>query len=161
MPEPAAVSREEFNLYNPALIAAVIEESARGHRKSAGTGITLPLVYAASTIGLFGHLRADLPGTTRTHLATWMTRHPEFHPEFQRLLKGGMPALRAGLLFGLGHNALDLDGSTITARGRRRGLPDGLSVETREILAASGFVGRWLGKTGNPSTSLSLLGFTS
>ena len=154
-------SREEFNLYNPALVALTIEEAARGHRERSSDGMVLPLVYATVTIGLFGHLRAELPRTTRTHFATWITNHPEFRPEFQRLLKGGLPALRAGLLFGLGHGTVVLDAAKVSALGNRRRLPDALSGETSEILAASRFVGRWYGKTGSPSTTLSLLGFGS
>lgn len=154
-------SREEFNLYNPAFVALALEAAVRGHSERSDGGMSLPLVHSAATIGLFRHLRADLPTTIRTHFATWVTNHPEFRPEFQRLLVGGFPALQAGFQFGLGHGTIALTGSLATAPGNRRRPSPGLSEETNEVLYTSRFVGRWFAKTASPPTILSLLGFDS
>jgi hypothetical protein len=154
-------SREEFNLYNPAFIALVQSEVARGHRQNSTAGICLPLVFGASTIALFEHLRRDLPSTTRTHLAKWLKDYPEFRPEFQRLVRGSVCPLRAGLLFALTHNAVVLDGASVLAQGRRLALPDSISTETVSILRTARFVGRWFAQAGTAATTLSLIGFSS
>ena len=159
MPGARAASREEFNLYNPAFVAIVESEAARGHREKSPDGIPLPLAFAASTVALFGHLRSGLPSSTGTHFAKWITDHPEFRPEFQRLVRGLVPPLRAGLLFALAHGVVQLEGSTVSALGRRRTLPASTSQETRAILSKARFVGRWFATAGSCSTTLSLLGF--
>ena len=153
-------SREEFNLYNPAFVAIVESEAARGHRERSQSGIPLPLVFAASTIALFSHLRSGLPSSTRAHFAKWVTDHPEFRPEFQRLMRGLVPPLRAGLVFALTHGVLRVEGSTVSALGRRRTLPTSTSQETSNILTTARFVGRWFAATGSAPTTLSLLGFS-
>ena len=160
MPGVRTASREEFNLYNPAFVAIVESEAARGHCEDSPDGIPLPLAFAASTIALFGHLRSDLPSSKRTHFAKWVTDHPEFRPEFQRLVRGLVPPLRAGLLFALTHGVVQLEGSTVSAVGRRRALPASTSPETSEILSTARFVGRWFATAGSCSTTLSLLGFS-
>lgn len=161
MPGDRIASREEFNLYNPALIAVVQSEAARGYFGRSSDGMPLPLVFSASAIALFGHLRSDLPSSTRTHLAKWITDNPEFRPEFQRLVRSLVPPLREGLLFALAHNQIQFEGSNVLAQGRRRSLPGSLSQETRSILRTAEFIGRWFGATGSTSTTLSLLGFGS
>ena len=162
MPQVRSISsREEFNLYNPAFVAIVESETARGHGERSPSGIPLPLVFAASTIALFSHLRKDLPSSKRTYFAKWVTDHPEFRPEFQRLMRGFTPPLRAGLIFALTHGVLRLQGLTVSALGQRQDLPASTSEETTEILDAARFVGRWFATAGTPSTTLSLLGFSA
>ena len=136
-----------------------MEEAVRGFGERSGYAMSLPLVHSAVTIGMFGNLRADLPNSTRTHFATWIASHPEFRPEFQRLLLGAFPALRASFVFGLRHNAFVFNEWQVEKVGRRTRLPADLSDETKEILTASRFVGRWFSKAGSAPTILSLLGF--
>ena len=159
MPGVCIGSREEFNLYNPAFIAIVESEAARSYRERSSQGMPLPLAFSASTIALFSVLRSGLPSSTRTHLAKWITDNPEFRPEFQRLVSGLVPPLRAGLLFALVHGVVQLEGSTVLSLGRRRTLPDSMSQETNDILSTARFVGRWFATAGSSSTTLSLLGF--
>lgn len=154
-------SREEFNLYNPAFVAIVEGETARGHHERSQDGILLPLAFAASTIALFSHLRKDLPATTRTHFAKWVTDHPEFRPEFQRLMRGFIAPLRAGLIFALTHGTIRLQGLTVSAVGQQIVPPASTSQETTEILNKARFVGRWIATAGTSSTTLSLLGFSA
>ncbi len=159
MTSTASASREEFSLFNPAFVAVLIRESAREHAREAKAPEPLPLGLASATIAMYPVLRGWLPSSTRSHLAKWMADHPEFRPEFQRLFQGSVAPLRAGLLFGLQSQALEMDGAAIAARDRRAKLPNELSDETRAILDAAGLVGRWFAKAGSTPTVLSLLGF--
>ncbi len=159
MTSTVSAAREEFSLFNPAFVALLISESAREHTREAKAPEPLPVGLAAATIAMYPVLRGWLPSNTRSHLAKWMTDHPEFRPEFQRLFQGSVAPLRAGLLFGLQSQALGMEGAAITPRGRRAQLPDDLSDETRAIVDAAGLAGRWFAKAGSTPTVLSLLGF--
>lgn len=152
-------SREEFNLYNPAFIAVVESQAVRGYGERSSDGMPLLLTFAASTIALFDQLRSDLPSSTRTHLAAWITDHPEFRPEFQRLMRGLIPPLRAGLLFALAHGVVKLEGSSLSVLGRQRSLGTAISQESQDVLHKARFAGRWFSTAGSSSTTLSLLGF--
>lgn len=148
-------SREEFNLFNPAFIAEVQAEVVRGYRSN----LELALVFSASTMAVYPHLRDSLPSSTRTRLAKWVTDHPEFRPEFTRLLPGLVPALRRGALFGSQRRLFIVDGSRLGQASRRRPRPSELTDETSAALDAASFLGRWFAGSGTPATVLSLLGF--
>lgn len=156
----ASISREEFNLFNPAFVAFTLSEAARGHVEHAARPGPMPLLFSAATIAMFAHLRAGLPSTTRTHVSTWVVDHPDFRPEFQRLAASCALPIRHGLAFALEHSLLRAEASLLTPEGRRPSRPASLTSETKEVLAASRFLGRWFAKAGSPATVLSLLGFS-
>lgn len=153
-------SREEFNLFNPAFVAVCLSEAARGHVEGGDEFGSIPILYSATVTGLFSHLRANLPSSTRTHLSKWIVEHPEFRPEFQRLAQATRPAVIDALRFALTHGLLEAETANLVPQGRRRRLPIHLSEETLEILDKTRWLGRWFAKSGSPATVLSLLGFS-
>lgn len=154
-------SREEFALFNPPFLAASLFEAAAGFRSETDDDMPIPLAFVATTIAGLPHLRTALPRTVRTHHAVWLTGNPWIRPELSRLFPSLVVPLRAALVVGARNETVELHAWSIraVARPSRTGL--GLSDDTKSILSASRFLGRWYGRSGSPATVLSLLGFSA
>lgn len=139
---------------NPALLATLISATAHGYAQEASRPMPWPLVFITCPLVLHRPSRQALPRDTRTHLSTWVSRNP--------LIRVGVPAradslttcVREGLRFGLHQRILLFENGAL--RGTR--IPATESADTRSLLRAATFVGRWLSKTDQPSTVFALFG---
>lgn len=151
---PSVVS----TMLNPALLAAVIATSAEGHQKESGDGVPWILSFVVAPMVLHRGTRAALPATTRTHLATWVSRNPVLRANLPQRALGLVEPVRVGMRFGITHGILRVHGDRVVAIPRRR--PRGFQTPTEldEILRKANLMGRWLSKTNSPATVLAVLG---
>ena len=146
-------SRIESALLNPALIALIVSEAAREYEREAQP-MSWPLAFLLPPLVLHRPTRDALPRATRTHLSTWIARHPVIRAGFPERAAAMTPLTREGLRFGLRHGALEFAGSAI------RGLPTAAPPEgdLRLLTDKARFLGRWLAKTDQISTIFVLFG---
>lgn len=151
MPLPTLVE----DLLNPALLALLLREAADGYRSEHTSAMAWPLAFVAAPMVLHGPTRDALPRTVATHLSTWAGAH--------HLLVAGLPArarslatpVRAGLRLGLRHALLEIDNAGGLLPGRvRPGAPAGTLLQLHQ---SARLVGRWLGRSNEPSTVFALL----
>jgi hypothetical protein len=102
--------------------------------------------------------RDRLPASTRTYLATWVSRNPVLRAGLPQRAVGLVEPVRAGLRFGMAHDILRIEGDRLTAPVRKR--PRGFTPpqDLDKILRKANLVGRWLSKTESPATILAVLG---
>ncbi|MEZ0076299.1 hypothetical protein ABH927_005677 [Planotetraspora sp. GP83] len=145
-------------MLNPALVAAVLVTTADGYHKESGTGVPWMLSFVVAPMVLHRGTREALPSTTKTHLATWVSRHPVLRAGFPLRAQGLVEPVREGIRFGLAHEVLRLENDRLLAqpRSRPRGFRSPKDLE--DILRKANLVGRWLAKTDSPATIFALLG---
>jgi hypothetical protein len=144
-------------MLNPALLAVVIATAAIEYERAEGGAMPWPLAFLVAPLVLHRGTRQVLPRTTRTHLAAWVSGHPVEHAGFAPRAQALTGSVREGLRFGLTHGALRVD-----ERGRVSGVlarrAPSKGSEVADIVAKSGFVGKWLAKVEQPATAFVLLG---
>lgn len=145
-------------MLNPALVAALLATAAEGHKRESDMGIPWVLSFVVAPMVLHRGTRNALPTTTRTHLATWISRNPVHRAGLPQRAQGLVEPVRAGMRLGVAHGVLRVEGDRLTALPRRR--PRGFQTppELDEILRKSNLMGRWLSKTDSPATVLALVG---
>lgn len=160
---------EERNLLNSAFCAVVIWSLARGYQTEelqSGTpprGLPLELAFVGASFVLRGKTRESLPRVIRTSLPTWIQEHPLERSAVAKGVAVLRPYVREGLLLAARQNLVKL--------GKRGEIePDANAVksvtkytkkataEVQDCVAKALFVGRWLHKSGTPSTVMDLVG---
>jgi hypothetical protein len=146
-------SKIEAGLLNPALIAVLMSEAAKGYEEHSGP-MTWPMAFLIPPLVLHRPTRDALPRDTRTHLSTWISRQPVLLAGLPERTSAMAPLVREALRFGLRHRVLEVSG------GRVRGLmtqvpPPG---DLRVLVSKAALVGRWLAKSDQPSTVFALFG---
>lgn len=151
---------EERRIYNPAMVAALIQSAARGAAEEESV-YPLQLIHLLAPVGFDPVLRAALPRTISTSLPAWIGEHP-----FEQRLVAVRARLfadvtREGCLFGLRYGMLFLEGGTLRAptplpRHRRV-----LESSVSDIHRAAHFMGRWFARVHSPATVLALWGLAS
>lgn len=144
----------EATMLNPALLAVLLASAAHDYEKAKEKErMPWPLGFLVLPLALHRPTRIELPKNTRTHLSTWIRRHPLLRAGFPARAAAMVPLTREGIRFGLRVGVLDIDGSTI--RGDETNQPAG---ELGQLIRAAALVGRWLATTDQPSTAFALLG---
>jgi hypothetical protein len=145
----------EATMLNPALLAVLLASAAHDYEKAKGKKERMPWPLGFLVLPLVLHrpTRIELPKNTRTHLSTWIRRHPLLRAGFPARAAAMAPLTREGIRFGLRAGVLDIDGSTI--RGDETNQPTG---ELGQLIRTAALVGRWLATTDQPSTAFALLG---
>jgi ABC-three component (ABC-3C) system Middle Component 3 len=138
---------------NPALIALVLNASARGYERS-GEVMIWPMAYLVAPLVLHRPTRQALPGNTRTHLSTWVRREPLLRAGFPHRAASLAPAVSEGIRFGVRHRVLTLQAGQLKARLDSRPTSDSLLTE---LLSSASLVGRWLSRSKQPATAFALL----
>jgi hypothetical protein len=145
----------EATMLNPALLAVLLAAAAYDYEKAKRRNDRMPWPLGFLVLPLVLHrpTRAELPRDTRTHLSTWIRKHPLLRAGFPNRAAAMVPLTREGIRFGLRAGVLDIDGSTLRGGETRR--PSG---ELGQLIRAAALVGRWLATTDQPSTPFTLLG---
>lgn len=138
---------------NPALLAVLASAAAYGYARETGHPMSWPLIFIVCPLVLHRPTRQALPTSTRTHLSTWVTRNPLIRAGFPARAESLTSFVREGLRFGLHHGLLFFENGAL--RGTQVRVSD---TETQSLLRAAMLVGRWLGKTDQPSTTFALFG---
>jgi hypothetical protein len=152
-PSPAARRPIERDaLYNPAFIALILAQAARGHQKHASAPMPLSLAFLAAPIVLHGPTRQALPRQARSKMGAWLELHPVLRAGLGGRAASLVPAVRTGLRHGLRSGALNLESAGLTAsKPKLSASAIELSTEVDEILKRSEYVGGWFALSGAPS----------
>lgn len=150
---------ELANLLNPAFCGLLIRDAAEGYQTTSGQGLPYALAYLVLPIVLYPPARTALPGSTASLLPSWLQEHPALQFQVTTRVPRMLPYSREAVLFGLQHNLLRVDDEGGLGPEVRR-LPSLFTSETEpgECRKAAGLVGRWFGKTPNPSLVLAMWG---
>lgn len=146
-------SRIEAALLNPALIALLMAEAARGYEVQARP-MSWPLTFLIPPLVLHRPTRDALPRDTRTHLSTWIARQPVLRAGFPERAAAMAPLAREALRFGLRHGTLTILAGNVLSTTTLAPPPGDLRV----LLGRARLVGRWLARTDQPSTVFALFG---
>lgn len=144
----------EATFLNPPLCAALLASSAQDFQGAAGRAMPWPLTFLVLPLTLHRPTRDALPRNTRTHLSTWLGRHPLLRAGFPERAVEMVPFTREGMRFGLRAGALALRDGGLEGSLRRRNAEG----ELRTLLTHAAVVGRWLSKTDQASTVFALFG---
>ncbi len=160
---------EERNLLNPAFCAVILWFLAKGYNTEANAlsepqnQMPITLAFVGSSFVLRGQTRRVLPTTTRTSLPGWVTDHPLQRSAVAKGVEVLRPFVREAIMVGTQQGLLDLAGgptliADINAKRRINKYLQQATHDVQECASRAEFVGRWLAKSGTPSTVLSLLG---
>lgn len=141
------------DMLNPALLAVLLREATGGYVEGRGP-MAWPLAFAAAPLVLHGPTRRALPKRASQHLSTWAQGHTELVAGLPARARSLAPPVRAGLRTGLRTGLLALDDGGLVP-GAALGRGNGALLELQR---AAALVGRWLGRSGEPSTVFALLG---
>ena len=146
--------RVESNLLNPALIGLTIAHAAGGYMQVANTSMPWPISFLVPPLILHRPTREALPASTRTHFATWISRHPLLIAGFPRRSQAMVEPTREALRLAFRGQLLRLNEGGI--------LPSSLAIpaggEVQQLARTSSLVGRWLASLEQPSSIFALLG---
>jgi hypothetical protein len=151
---------EQRTLLNPALLAVLIAEAARGYGDERETPLPFALAFLAVPLVVHEPTRESLP-TISTSMFAWLQRRPQARVHIPPLAVQFVSPVREAIRLGARHGAL-----TIAAHG---GLVAGplakprRGAQTADLLRSrkrAHFVGRWMARAGDPGTVLSAWGLS-
>ncbi|MEU7647053.1 three component ABC system middle component [Streptomyces huasconensis] len=138
--EPAALVTA---MLNPAMIATLLSTAADAYTHRQTSGMPWALSFIAAPMALHQGTRSALPASTRTHLSTWISRHPVLWAGFPRRAKVMVAPVRAGLRFALRHNVLELHHDCLKQADQPRNEPPE-NTEMHDILRSARLIGAWM-----------------
>jgi hypothetical protein len=150
---------EEAALFNPAFVSILVTRIVEGHRRESDRDPTLPIVFVATAIALDGQVRSTLTMTVRSHLGAWKYGNPAAAARIPQLCRVHRDNFRRGLMFGLHHRLVIIDGShlSVGTTTLRKSL-GGFSQDVEEGQRAAFFLGRWLSTSGPTASVMAILG---
>lgn len=150
---------ELANLLNPAFCALLLQEAAYGYQAASRQGLPYALAYLILPIVLYPPARQALPGRTNAVLSAWLQEHPAVQFHVATRTAWMLPYSREAILFGLQHHLLRVDDEgSLAAESRRAQSPFPAESEPDTCRKAAGLIGRWFGKTPDPSQVLKMWG---
>ena len=150
---------ELANLLNPAFCALLLQDAAHGYQASSGQGLPYALAYLVLPIVLYPPARQALPKSTAAILTAWVQEHPALQFQVATRTLWMVLYAREAVLFGLQHHLLGVDDNGgLVAEGRRAQSLFPAESEPDACRRAAGLIGRWFGKTPDPSQVLKMWG---
>lgn len=153
--------QEEAHLFNPAFCSSLTYEFVKSFTKATGqSSIDLPLVFCALPISLHFETRRKLPSSTLTSVYTWLQDHQDVLVGFAKRVQNVTPYIKEGISFGCARGTLVFDESGLLALGKKRsGFPqkflEEATLEFRDVVKRTQFLGRWFAGGGATATILS------
>lgn len=155
-------SSEERALINPAVCSVLLWHAARGHARSASSGLPFDGAFLVLPMVLHLETRMSLPKSVRTSLAVWLEEHPLARPRIGDRARTLVPYTKEALTFGGLHGVLTIahgaiEGNDDSRERVRKSLEDS-SDEVRSCAMRAEFVGKWFATTGSVETVMALMG---
>ncbi len=168
-------------MLNPALLAALTANAALQYRRVSDKPMPWPLAFLVAPLVLHRQTREALPKDIRTHMATWVARHPTLYAGFAPRAVQLRDGVLEGVRFGLRYGALSLDtdggmdghlaGGVVDVAGKMKKATAAKNAGEVRVIAVmsegtdlgqlvqkAGLVGRWMTKLESPATAFVLLG---
>ena len=131
-----------------------------GYFEEARVGLPFALAFVVLPIVLHKASRDALPRQIRTRMHAWLQSHEELRITFADRARDLVPITRQALLFGAQHGLLSITreegvmpGGRAVARGRWPA-----DAEMAACWKEAHFLGRWLTRSGTPTTTYVLWG---
>jgi hypothetical protein len=151
---------EARTLFNPAFLALIVREAARGHRDEVDLPLPFELAFLGVAIGTHDQIVESLPANIATSMLTWADRNPLGRIQIAPRAKELVPMTREAIRLGARTGALTVsDTGQISAGALRRG-PGARAIREGPNFQASFFLGRWMARVGDPVTTLRIWGLT-
>jgi hypothetical protein len=151
---------EHRTLLNPAFLAVLVAEAARGHLDERAAELPFALAFLVVPLVVHEPTRESLP-TIATSMYAWLQRHPEARVHIPSLAVEFAPPTREAIRFGGRRGALTFAPRGALAAGAlakaKRGTQTADLVRCR---ARAHFTGRWLARAGDPGTVLAAWGLS-
>lgn len=151
-------AREERLLFNPGFLALLLARSAQGYASERAAPLPIPLSFVTCGLALYRPVRELLPRTVRTNLLRWTQDHPDVRALTALRLESLVPAVREGLLYATGNGACSVAPEGGLHLDVELSAPSGDTADVIESQRAAIFTGRWVARSGSPSTILALFG---
>ena len=134
----------------------LLRQAVEGYQKTAGRGLEYVAAFRVLPVVLHQLTRAFLPGTITTKLHFWAQRHHEVRIGFAQRMQELVPITKEALLFGLQHDAIQLNeaGALVVGSRRLNAYDVAPESEVADCLKKALFVGRWFADAGNTGTVL-------
>ncbi|MFJ1842787.1 MULTISPECIES: three component ABC system middle component [Streptomyces] len=138
--EPAALVTA---MLNPPLIATLLSTTADAYTHRQASGMPWALSFIAAPMALHQGTRSALPASMRTHLSTWISRHPVLRAGFPRRAKVMVAPVQAGLRFALRHHVLELHHDCLKPASQSH-TKRPQDTEMDDILRSARLIGAWM-----------------
>jgi hypothetical protein len=151
---------EHRTLLNPAFLAVLVAEVARGHIDERAAPLPFALAFLAVPLVVHEPTREAMP-TIATSMYAWLQQRPEALVHIPPLAVDFAAPVREAIRFGTRHGALAFAPRGAIANGAlvktRRGAQTTDLIRCRQ---RAHFTGRWLARAGDPGTVLSAWGLS-
>ena len=144
----------EANLVNPAFCALVLHQTIEGYRKVALRGMDFSLAFLVLPVVLHKATRDLIPISIATKLHVWVQRHHEVRIGFAQHMQNTVPITKEALLFGMQHEAIQLDeqGALVVGKQKLEPFEAKPDSEVDTCLKKALFVGRWFADAGSTAS---------
>src|SRR4051794_39424087 len=99
---------EQRTLFNPAYLAVLITEAARGHHEERATPLPYPLAFLAAAIASHDSVSEELPTSVATSVFAWLGDHPWAQVRIASRSQELAPHIQEAIRLGLRQKALFL-----------------------------------------------------
>jgi hypothetical protein len=152
------ISSESQVLFNPALVALVLNAAALDFESKQGQGLPFALTFIVTPLALHAPFRRQLPSRASKRLAAWLRENPRVRADFFPAARAYVSITQAGLRAGLASQTLSLDGGHLSANLKRQMTDGQSSAETKAIVKKAGLLGRWMAASGDSATIFKFFG---
>ena len=154
---------EEARLFNPAFLGSLSYEFVKAYGSKQNGSAPMSLALVALAISLHGASRKRLPYSIVTSLYEWLQSNEDLLIEFPARASGLVPYIQEAVMFAIAHDAIAIgEGHHLRLGSKRVHFPgrfvENTTVETRDIIDRTKFVGRWFAKSGSEPSILAAWG---
>jgi hypothetical protein len=147
------------NLFNPAFCGEVIRLSITSFEKESNKDFPFPLAFLILPFLLHEKTRKSFPKTTSYKFYEWLEEQVEVRIGMQSRIKNMVSFTRETISFLIYYEVLKISDSgeliSLPTKKKRIKINDD---ELAEIYSKSEFFGKWLSKTGAPTTIFATIG---
>lgn len=152
---------EQRTLFNPAYLAVLVAEAARGHREERHAPLPFPFAFLTTAIASQESVFEELPTKVTTSVFAWLSEHPAAQVSVASRAREFVPSTQEAIRLGLRQGALTLEQPWgLDAKPLQRAPQSGYARTIQGSRKVAHFAGRWLGRAGDPVTVLSVWGLS-
>jgi hypothetical protein len=148
---------EERTLFNPAFLALIIFEAARGHREESDEPLPFPLTFLSVALATHDQVVESLP-TIATSMFAWLNQAPLAQLQVAARARELVPATREAIRLGAHGGLIAIGKSGEISNGSLQLDSSTRPLKQNQSVKGSHFIGRWMARAGDPVTTLAAWG---
>jgi hypothetical protein len=151
---------DEAALFNPAYCALLLTETTREFVHETGQGMPFIFAFLPLPILLNDLIRDDLPRSIAAGMHVWLAERPEVVVQIASTAPSLVDVTREAILFGAANGLIAIAKSRLLAPHKTKSpkLPADATEAIDSSFKRARFLGRWLGRAGEPKTVLAMWG---